>query len=235
MKMAELLQPRGRTQEVSVKVRILGLVLLVGLVSRPALATSVSIQPATSAVTQGDTFTVDIAITGAADLVAYQFDLTFDPAVLAATDVTMGPFLTSGGGSSIFVPGDFTTTPGVISGTAETLVGGTTPGVSGGGVLAHISFSAIAAGTSALTLSNDFFLKLLRDANGDLVMDTDDQSPFFGDFIVDPDLVPITFQDGSATVIAAPPSAEVPEPSTVVLLGAGLVAAVRRRRANRAA
>jgi len=91
MKMAELLQPRGRTQEVSVKVRILGLVLLVGLVSRPALATSVSIQPATSSVTQGDTFTVDIAITGAADLVAYQFDLTYDSAILTATDVTSGP------------------------------------------------------------------------------------------------------------------------------------------------
>ena len=218
------------------KVRILGLVLLVGLVSRPALATSVSIQPATSSVTQGDTFTVDIAITGAADLVAYQFDLTFDPAVLAATGVTMGPFLTSGGGSSVFVPGDFTTTPGVISGTAETLVGGTTPGVSGDGVLAHISFSAIAAGTSALTLSNDFFLKLLRDANGDLVTDTDDQSLFFGDFIVDPNLVPITFENGSATVVAAPPAGPVvPEPSTLMLIGTGLAAAYRRRRANRAA
>lgn len=211
------------------KVRILGLVMLVGLVARPALATSVSIQPAASSVTQGNTFLVDIAITGAADLVSFQFDLAFDPSILSANDpVLEGPFLSDVGGTAFF-PGFVDNTLGTISFVANALTGND-PGATGNGVLARVSFNAIGTGSSALSLTLGPLGSLIRDVNGDLVVDDDPDSPFFGLFAVAFD-GQIPSENGSVTV-AAPAAGEVPEPSTLALIGSGLAAVVRRR-ANR--
>jgi len=211
-----------------VKVRILGLVLLAGLVSRPALATSVSIEPPPSTVTQGDTFFVDIAVAGAVDLVSFQFDLAFDPAILSANDpVLEGTFLSNVGGTSFF-PGFVDNSAGTISFVANVLTGNDPFGANGGGVLARVSFNAIGTGSAALSVTPGPFGSLFRDENGDLV---EDES---GLFVVafDEQIPPVT---GAVTADAPPAGSEVPEPSTLLLIGGGLAAAVRRRRANRAA
>src|SRR5262249_18865745 len=182
-----------------------GFVLVVLALARPALATPVvAIAPSSKTVTQGDSFTLDVSIAGAVDLYGFQFDVEFNPLVLTATDVTEGPFLATGG-STLFFPGDFTTTPGLISFNGGSLTG-LVPGVSGGGVLAHLSFTATQAGSSAITLSNGLF--------------------------VDSALVEIAaaLVGGDVTINRSTQSPTVPEPATLMLVASGIAAAVRRRR-----
>jgi hypothetical protein len=88
---------------------------------------------------------------------------------------------------------------------------GPDPGINGGGVLAHILFTAIAPGISPLTLSN----ALLQNSAFD---------------VIEPDL-----SNGEVNIAQSTAGPEVPEPSTLILIGTGLAAAYRRRRANRAA
>lgn len=119
----------------------------------PALADpvlSLNINPNPAAV--GGTVSVDVVISGALDLYAYQFSLSFDPSVLQATGSTEGAFLPTGG-TTFFSPGSFDNTLGVYSFTVGTLIGAL-PGVNGAGTLATLSFDVAAAGVSSLTLSD---------------------------------------------------------------------------------
>jgi len=124
----------------------LALIAIVTLAVTPAVAGPIglSVQPANSIVNEGQSFDVDIVISDVVDLYAYQFDLSFsfNATVLEATAVTEGAFL-PGGGSTFFMPGTIDNTAGTISFTAGTLTGPTL-GVSGSGVLATISFNALA-------------------------------------------------------------------------------------------
>jgi general secretion pathway protein D len=98
------------------------------------------------------TFTVPIVITGAEDLVTWQFDLAFDPADLQALSVSEGPF-TSGDGQflTLFIPGVIDNVSGLIS-----LVAGgyldLPPGPSGNGILAYVEFSVLGTGDSPITV-----------------------------------------------------------------------------------
>lgn len=143
--------------------------------------------PAT--VSQGSTFVVGVNITGVTDLFSFQFDLGFNPAVLQATSViTEGTFLPSGG-STFFVPGTVDNTLGNVANNADTLIGAG-PGVNGTGTLVLFDFTALAQGTSALTISNVILL--------------------------DSTLANLNFTTTGGSV------AVVPEPSSLMLLGAGL-------------
>jgi hypothetical protein len=156
--------------------------------------------------TLGNSFTVNITVTGAVDLYAFQFDLDFDPTILQATSVTEGAFLPSGG-TTIFVPGTIDNTAGAVSSVADTLVG-SIPGVNGNGDLVDIAFDAVGAGTSALTLANEIFLdSILTD-----ITDT------------------ITFTESTVTVSTG---TSVPEPNTLALVVFAIVSLVmiRRRKA----
>lgn len=142
----------------------------------------------------GDTFEVDVDVSGITDLYAFQFDLTFDPTLLAADSVTEGAFLPSGG-TTFFIPGTIDNVGGDVSANSDTLIAAI-PGVSGGGTLVRFEFTALEGGTSALTFANEI---LLDSSLNDITADS-------------------TFQNGSITV-ASP----VPEPKTEMLLLMSLV------------
>ncbi len=131
------------------------------------MAATLSVEPAALEATAGQTVVLSVRISGASDLFGYQFDLGFNPAVLAATSVTEGPFLSSGG-ATIFLPGTIDNVGGLISGIADILAGAV-PGVSGSGTLVTASFQALAAGTSSISLFN---VTALNSAGQDLTLTT---------------------------------------------------------------
>ena len=154
----------------------------------------------------GSTVTYNIAIDDIADLYAYQFSINYDARYLRALNVTEGAFLGTAGSTVSGVLGMDT---GLIDFVYGSLLG-PTPGASGSGLLASITFEAIGAGTSALSFADVIFL----DSVGD-------------------DIAGLTALSGQGVVLADPGGpVDVPEPASVLLFGAGLAgaAALRRRR-----
>jgi hypothetical protein len=159
-------------------------------------------------VAQGGAFAVTVDIASVNDLYGFQFDLNFDPTLLSFTGGTSteGSFLTTGG--STFFIGGADNGSGAVTNTADSLIGAI-PGVSGDGILATFDFTAIGAGTSALSIDPTTLTLLDSSFN----------------------TIAATTVDGSVTV-SAPTSA--PEPATLGLLGLGLFGTVlaRRKRAR---
>jgi hypothetical protein len=166
------------------------------------------ISAGSATVTNGDTFTIPISITGAVNLTSFQFDLAFGPSILqvTATGVTENAFFAQGD-STVFISGFVDNTAGSILGVADALIFQSP--VNGDGVLADVEFKAIGAGTSPLTLSNVF-----------LNLSDSGFSVTNGAVCVHP---------VGATTCG---SSNVPEPGTVALLAMGLGLLTWRRRLN---
>ena len=175
--------------------------LLAGLAA-PAAATTLSIAAPTEPVKVGETFVVDVVVTDATDLYGFQFDLAFAVPVLQAQEVVEGGFLAAGGASTFFLPGWIDGGEGRVSFVANTRLG-PDGGASGDGVLARLSFLALAPGPASLSLSNVVLLdSTLSETSATLV--------------------------GASFNVTA-----VPEPSSAAMIAAGLAmlaGATRRRR-----
>lgn len=177
--------------------------LLGGWVGAQA-APSISVTPSLNTVTVGQNFVLNIDISGITDLYGWQLDLDFGPAGLVnATAVTEGSFLGLG---TIFGPGTINNGAAAISTLFSALTGAS--GVTGGGVLASVSFMAVAIGTATVSVLN----VQLSDSNLDPIFFN-----FPGDAL-------------SATVSV------VPEPASLALLSLGLACiSLGLRRSARAA
>ena len=98
----------------------------------------------------GDTFTLDILAENITDLAGWQFDITFDPAILEAVNVSEGNFLKMGGGTTFFQSGTIDNVAGeIMKLNAARLSGG---GISGTGTLVQVTFKAKSGGETRLAL-----------------------------------------------------------------------------------
>ncbi len=122
------------------------------LFTAPLLAGTISVNPSTPSVAVGQAVNLTVDVSGVTDLYGYQFDIGFDPSVLAATSVTEGPFLATAG-PTIFIPGTIDNVGGSISANGDILQSAVS-GVNGGGTLLDISFMALATGISNVQIFN---------------------------------------------------------------------------------
>ena len=131
---------------------VLGMASMQAAIAGPVVSIDATPNPAIL----GATVDLAVSVTDIADLYAYQFTLSFDPALLQAMGGTEGAFLGSGG-STFFDGGTIDNNLGTISFAFDSLLGNVA-GVSGSGNLGHFSFNVIGVGASVLGLSDVLFL-----------------------------------------------------------------------------
>ena len=98
----------------------------------------------------GDTFTLDILAEDVFDMAGWQFDITFDPAVLEAINVSEGDFLKTGGGTTFFHGGSIDNAAGKITGLNAARL--SAQGINGTGTLLQVRFTAKSAGETEVAL-----------------------------------------------------------------------------------
>jgi hypothetical protein len=170
-----------------------------------ALSATLHVVPSIATPSVGAILTVDVNIADVPDLYAFQFDLTFQPGVLAAQSIVDGGFLTA----ATFFPGFIDNAAGKITFVAGSL-SGIVSGVSGGGTLTRVQFLAAGRGTSSIAVANPVLL------NSSLI-----------DILVS--------ATNPASVAVTDAGGAIPEPGTVTLLmlAGAAGAAVRTRPATR--
>ncbi|NIM94590.1 MAG: hypothetical protein GTO18_12895 [Anaerolineales bacterium] len=121
-----------------------------------------------SAAAVGQEFAIEIVIDDFTDLGGFEFELSYDPALLKPTEATVDGLLGSTGRTVEVLGWDVDGVAGVISFGGATH-GSTLPGPDGGGVIARFTFQALAIGESELDIQNP----LLTDVVGDVSVPVD--------------------------------------------------------------
>jgi PEP-CTERM motif-containing protein len=163
-------------------------------VARAQTEPELSIFTATPSVSPGQSFVVDVKISGVSDLYGWQLDLGFTSGLVSAGTATEGPFLAKGG-STFFIAGTNDNVGGSVSGNADTLLSAV-PGVTGSGILEVFDFTATHSGSAAFSLQNVTLLDSGLNS------------------------ISATLSGASVTVKG---STSVPEPSSLILLTLGLL------------
>jgi len=132
----------------------------------------ISISPSTIEVPELDvSFLVNITITNAVDIWAWNMKVTWDPEILEITSVTEGDFLSSVGPTAFtaaappLLPNSNELYPGVIPDFSSGLM--IAQGENGSGVLATLNFTSLCTGTCAIMLEDI----VLNGFTGDLVIE----------------------------------------------------------------
>jgi hypothetical protein len=110
------------------------------------------IEPTTVTSQVGDPFTLEVIVANVDDLGAFEFDLTYDPAVLWVIDVQVGGFLGSTSRTVVPLGPEIDNNAGVMTSAAFTF--GAPAGANGQGTLTTIICQARGVGTTAVTLAN---------------------------------------------------------------------------------
>ena len=100
----------------------------------------------------GDTFTLNLNAEKVSDLAGWQGDITFDPAVLEATEVNEGDFLKTEDGNTFFQDGTIDNAAGKITDLFSARI--SESGIGGTGILMSVTFKAKAGGETQVTLEN---------------------------------------------------------------------------------
>jgi hypothetical protein len=103
--------------------------------------------PSTQVVTTGDTFIVEVVADRASNLGSYEFRIAFDPSKLTAISAVDSGFLGSSGRTVLCPPPVFGTGTVLL---ACASLGSSPPGPDAPGILGTVTFTANAAGSSAL-------------------------------------------------------------------------------------
>ena len=98
----------------------------------------------------GDTFTLHFSTENVSGLAGWQSDITFDPNVLKADNVSEGNFLKQKGGRTHFRKGTINNQTGRITGLSSTRI--SEGGVDGEGTLLSVTFTAKAVGETRVAL-----------------------------------------------------------------------------------
>ena len=132
-------------------------VLLLLLALTPVLAqdaATVTLQPVAFVPVEGETFTTDVAVENTADLLGFQFDITFDPTAFAVDKIDLGPFLAATGRSAQPLGPDLReAATGRIGYGGFTLGSPEQAGAAGSGVLATITWRVLKSTDFNATLS----------------------------------------------------------------------------------
>jgi hypothetical protein len=118
---------------------------------------AIAIDPSSYTVSQaqiGTTFQININITDVTNLWSWKVRLNWNPDVLNVTGVTEGPFLKSVG-TTLFPPPP--QRPGYLTEIDSTLLSPSS--ANGSGVLVTVTFEALAAGQSAITINETQLLQ----------------------------------------------------------------------------
>ncbi len=120
----------------------------VGTVGSTPNAPTVTLSPNPLNLAVGATANLQVQISGAQDLGAFEFVITYDPAVVRVNTVTLGPLLGSTGNTATLLGPLVNSTAGTVRFAGYTV--GSAAGPDGSGQLATVQLQGVGSGVSTL-------------------------------------------------------------------------------------